>query len=168
MNFSEKKKVRFANGSIYSLYEYKKEIGNLIYYFGSECISLEEYKKVYEKLPGYIETIITRNNLDIMVLKSNIKGIGLGTFLLLEACMNSNVDTISLDDMTENCRTDDNIYIKCGFKYKYKYGPEMIGNTKIVAKLWESIRKKYNYGIITISSKGVSTFIGSLPVDIHK
>ena len=37
---------------------------------------------------------------------------------------------IELDDMSDNYRKEHNIYIKHGFKYKYKTGPEMYGNTR--------------------------------------
>jgi ribosomal protein S18 acetylase RimI-like enzyme len=37
---------------------------------------------------------------------------------------------IELDDVSDNFRSHNNIYLKHGFKYKYKTGPEMYANTR--------------------------------------
>jgi hypothetical protein len=55
---------------------------------------------------------------------------GLGQYLLWylydNVYKNKNIKNIIWDDCSDNCRLDNNIYIKVGAQYLYKTGPEMI------------------------------------------
>jgi len=45
---------------------------------------------------------------------------------IINYCKNNSIVKIQLDDMTNNYRKDNNLYIKAGFEYVDNSGPEMI------------------------------------------
>jgi GNAT superfamily N-acetyltransferase len=61
-------------------------------------------------------------------VQEEFRGLGIGSALLtrlVDYAKENNVKKIILDDMTDNCRQANNIYLKHGFNYLYEYGPEM-------------------------------------------
>jgi len=101
----------------------------------------------YGKIEGFIteRTAIITN----LYVKQEFRTKKLGTKLIkmfceevifIHGCVN-----IELDDMSDNQRQENNIYIKLGFRYKYKYGPEMVGNTRNIIKNSSVVIKKNIY-----------------------
>lgn len=92
--------------------------------------------KKYVIKQGYLECCIKRNpkvmRITFMLIKPKFRGVGNGTKLLLkalkEAYLNHNVKTVTLDDMSNNYRKENNIYLKVGLKYDADWGPEMTGD----------------------------------------
>jgi hypothetical protein len=104
-----------------------------IYYFNPEPLSLQEFKQNHTHLPGYIETFwdFNESNITINFLNSTKKYTG--SLLLLTLFIQAyehGIETVSLDDMSNNYRQANNIYIKMGLKYKEEWGPEMKGCVK--------------------------------------
>lgn len=74
---------------------------------------------------------IQKNNIFFIMhfyVPISIRGKGLGTQLLvkiIEICKKNGCRRIDVDDMTDNFRKPNNIYIKNGFVYSSIDGPEM-------------------------------------------
>jgi len=65
----------------------------------------------------------------VVNVNKEYQGKGLATNLLkkvFEYLRNLNFISIVLDDMTDNYRKSNNLYLKLGFEYQQEYGPEMI------------------------------------------
>jgi len=100
----------------------------------------------YGKIEGFIteRTAIITN----LYVKQEFRTKKLGTNLIKMFCeevIKYGCVNIELDDMSNNQRQENNIYIKLGFKYKYKYGPEMVGNTRNIIKISSVVIKKNMY-----------------------
>lgn len=69
-------------------------------------------------------------NITILNFVSVEQNKGYGSILLnyIMKFFNGIIKTIILDDMSDGYRTKHNIYLKFGFKYIHKDGPEMIYN----------------------------------------
>jgi hypothetical protein len=69
-----------------------------------------------------------------MIIFKDHRGQGNGTKLLLKALhqsyINNGVKTVTLDDMSDNWRDENNIYTRVGLVYISDDGPEMIGNVE--------------------------------------
>lgn len=81
-----------------------------------------------------------------LYVHSKYRNKGMGTKLMKLFCENvikHGCIHIELDDMSDCQRQRNNFYIKSGFKYKSKYGPEMVGNTRNVIRFATHRLKKY-------------------------
>lgn len=88
-------------------------------------------QKIFGSISGVVVERIAYIN-DLIVYDS-FRNQGYGIYLIKEFCDKSTEKggiRIELDDMSDNSRKEHNIYIKVGFRYKYKYGPEMFGNIR--------------------------------------
>lgn len=59
---------------------------------------------------------------------SVLRGRGIAKKMLLlvaTECLKNNCKSIEVDDMSDRYRSEKNLYVKCGFKYKNDSGPEM-------------------------------------------
>ena len=88
------------------------------------------------------------NEMTISWLITNIdyRGNGLGSLLIIAAAtyykQKYDVKKIELDDCSNHCFLEDNIYTSLGFKYIKSTEPEMIGKTSNIIKKWSSFINK--------------------------
>jgi len=127
-----------------------EQIMSVVYYIGEKRLTLKEFQEEALTLPAYIETVwdFSVSEMSIMMVHSTIKGKGFGTLMLLIAFITSGeegIEKILLDDDSDNYGKKNNIYFKLGLKYVEKDAPEMVGETKIVARKWRHMRKKYDW-----------------------
>jgi len=90
-----------------------------------EILFLDSY---YGKIYGVINKNYKVCNITLFKIKKHFQNKKHGTRLLqyyIQLCKDSNVKHIELDDMTDNYRKNNNIYIKVGFVYINDDGPEM-------------------------------------------
>ena len=123
---------------------------SLISYVNETQLVFLDIIKKYDNLQMYLETFwdFKESDLKIMFIKSKIPKRGTATLLLLVTIINAyekGIKTVSLDDMSDNYRKKNNIYIKLGLRYVNSQGPEMEGTTKKVYKKWNYFNKKYKY-----------------------
>jgi len=80
---------------------------------------------------GDINSIIDENTCIIkyIIVKDEFRNKGYGTMLLqelIEYCKECKINKIELDDMSDNFRKDNNIYLKNNFQYIDEGYPEMV------------------------------------------
>jgi len=94
------------------------------------------------------------NQVEVNFLISNRKGLGIGTLLLLivvaDAC-DKGLETILLDDDSDNYNQDNNIYLKLGLHYCEDYGPEMEGNVQDIYIKLPEMKEKYQWNRLVLS-----------------
>ena len=105
-----------------------------ILYISNYVLTLNQFKLMVKyndhTLGSYIEYYLN-DTLIITNLESIVKNKGYATILLLsvlQKAKNKNINVVELDDCSSNYNKKHNIYLKLGFKYINKYGPEMTGN----------------------------------------
>ena len=118
---------KYTNGKeiIYYLLNNKHDkiinkIGFLSFVIIPEYMILKNGKKYIKNNECHIEFIL---------INDGYKNNGYGTYLLnklFEYCKNNNINSITLEDCSDRCFIDRNIYINNGFKYIDKYSGEMI------------------------------------------
>jgi GNAT superfamily N-acetyltransferase len=131
----------------WKLYEIRLDMF-VVYYIGDKLLTLSEFKHKAKSLPAYIETVwdFSLKEMTVLFVNSSVQGKGLGTLLLSAVIItagNEGIEKVTLDDVSNNYRKRDNIYLKLGFRYEKKFGPEMKGTTKCVSRKWRIISKKY-------------------------
>lgn len=98
---------------------------------------------------GYILFYFSDSDIGVNFINiiEEYRGLGFGTELLWRVYdyiteNNKKVKYICWDDCSDNSRViNNNIYIKVGARYKYKYGPEMVWNIK--SRVIKKKRDKY-------------------------
>ena len=111
----------------------------VVYYISNKELCYQDLKQFYKRLPGFIEVIIDHQEqiMTIIDLQSTIHGKGNAMHLIKRACQNAfnmGINKVILDDCSDHYRKPHNIYIKMGFKYNQKDGPEMTGSTKKISE----------------------------------
>lgn len=94
-------------------------------------------------LSSYLHLMLDHENNEATILslntKERIRGRGYATKLISKAIemaiKDPNIYSIHVDDMSNNYRLKNNIYIKCGFEYVENDSPEMILKTPIEIRI---------------------------------
>ena len=73
--------------------------------------------------------------LQALSVPTHLRGRGIGSRLLSHIaaeCHARGGQCMELDDMSDRCRRQDNIYVKHGFRYRHASGPEMYASPRHV------------------------------------
>ena len=100
---------------------YYNQIGSQFsIYIAPYYIKLDEMEENLDKINGFISFAITPDELIVQYMQSNNCGKGIGHYLLLvaaEIAYSENIETLSLDDVSDKARTPCSIYLKAGLNY---------------------------------------------------
>jgi hypothetical protein len=78
----------------------------------------------------------------------NQRNKGYASLLIIASCIISErfgLDTIELDDCSDNFKKKNNLYTNLSFRYIEDGFPEMIGSTKQIIRQWRKIKLKYRF-----------------------
>lgn len=111
----------------------------VVYYISPKELVIQELKKYHKSLPGFIEVVYhpKEKSMTVIDLHSAYSGNEYATHLMIHACENARkmgITTVNLDDCSDHCRSDHNIYTKLGMKYEhFEGGPEMVGDVDAIS-----------------------------------
>jgi len=128
----------------------KEDCMSVIYYIGDNRLTFQEFQQDALSLPAYIETIwnFTENELIVLMVHSTVQKRGFATLLLFISMITAGeegIDNITLEDNSDNYRKKNNIYLKIGLRYEDKNDPKMVCSTWDIMRMWNIIKKKYNW-----------------------
>lgn len=96
----------------------------------------------------FIYTLSFKKENELSILKLEVipeyRGKGIATFLLIVVAKLHDGMKMILDDMSDNSRKINNIYLRLGLNYTNKYPePEMEGNCKDISEEWKYFLDRY-------------------------
>jgi len=159
MNYKYFKKITNIVDGL-SLFVIQKEINtdvySYIYFLHNKTIPIDELNNFINlKQVNFVSLLeiiwdFNEKNIGIIFIQTNFnhRNKGYGSLLIIMSCIIAErfgLDTIELDDASDNFKKQKNLYTNLSFKYVENGSPEMIGSIKQIIRQWRRIKLKYRF-----------------------